>query len=413
MKSRVAVVALQLCFIVLAAGCSGRAEVEWTESDCPRLEDAEVNLYVENSGSMDGFMHDGSGFGDAVFGLMTEAEKHAGGTGIFYVNSKIIPVGKRAEDVASHLSVEEFRRAGGDRSTTNPAGILKMVLSKVNKNTVAILASDCILALPQGAAKLYLRRSEIETEAVVSRKLKEMPDLAIVAHRMMSNFRGKFYRGALGSVFIDARRPYYLIVAGPAELVSQLEERCPLGEVPGADVTCSVAYWQNPDGRMTVTNSTGRQFDNGKCTLLAVDDGNGGRSYMMSILADLRPWAFDRNGKPGSGTKYVEDKHNFTCTHSQLRVESIRPLQGKAEFQTGYTHVINIIMPVGVRPEAQVAVTMKRQPQPLWIAQASDDTGVEIGRKTTGIKQFLYGIGKAFENGSENDALRYSFAIKK
>ena len=52
---------------IVLSSCD-RTKIEWELSDPVDLPAANVNLYIENSGSMEGYMRDGSSFKDAVFG---------------------------------------------------------------------------------------------------------------------------------------------------------------------------------------------------------------------------------------------------------------------------------------------------------------------------------------------------------
>lgn len=74
------------------------------------LEKLQVNLYVENSGSMDGYMHDGYAFKDAVFGYMTSINKFVGDTKFYYINSKILPNNISLENLSQSFDVELFAK---------------------------------------------------------------------------------------------------------------------------------------------------------------------------------------------------------------------------------------------------------------------------------------------------------------
>ena len=276
-----------ICALLLVS--CGNAKISWPSGKNKNLEKCVVNLYVENSGSMDSYMHDGFEFKDAVFGYITGVNRYVKDTRFFYINSKIVPNNIPLENLSGSFSADAFRAAGGDRSSTDLASMLKMVLERLDGKTVSVFVSDCILSLPKGAARNYFVNNQISIEAIVSKKLKKQKDLTFVVYRLMSRFCGKFYNSK-GSTDIDARRPYYVVLAGSRNLVSQLVRKVPLESVPNAKVTSMVAYTAKHIPVVTLTNSTGRLFKDNKCTLLPE---KGSDNYRIKILADLTSTLID------------------------------------------------------------------------------------------------------------------------
>lgn len=50
-----------------------------------------VNVFIENSGSMDGYMCDGSQLKDAVYDFVSDLNRNTDTTQLYYINSQIIP----------------------------------------------------------------------------------------------------------------------------------------------------------------------------------------------------------------------------------------------------------------------------------------------------------------------------------
>ena len=373
-------------FVFLLAvlnGC-GKAKIMWPESEPVDLSRVNVNLYVENSGSMDGFMHDGYSFKDAVFGYITSLNKYVGKTGFYYVNSRVVPNDIPLEKLSMSFNTDFFRKAGGNRSSTDIATILKQVLERTDNNNVSVLVSDMILDLPDGAAKNYFINNRISLEAIVGNKLKKQEDLTFVVYRLTSHFNGSFYN-AKGVSHVDGKRPYYIMVAGPVKAVCQLIRKVPLKDVPNANVTNEVAYTGTHVPTMTITNSTGRLFKNSKCTLL---QDRSSRNYRIKILADMTSSFLDE--------KTLTQKSNYHSTGRQVKIEYVEKI---SDGDSPYTHIITASVPLAVQPTEE-SICLKKSATPVWIEQANDDTGTFIGRKTTGIKYILAGIESAY--GNEN-----------
>ncbi len=176
-----------LVCVFLLTSCD-KTKISWDSGEKENLEECKVNLYVENSGSMEGYMHDGFEFKDAVFGYVTAINKYVDDTRFFYINSKIVPNRISLENLTGSFDAAAFKAGGGDRSSTNLAAMLKMILKEQQKNTVSVFVSDCILDLPKGAAKNYFINNQIAIEAIVSKKLKKQKDLTFVVFRLMSRF---------------------------------------------------------------------------------------------------------------------------------------------------------------------------------------------------------------------------------
>ena len=379
--------------LMTLAGC-GKAKIIWKKSEPVDLEKLQVNLYVENSGSMDGYMHDGYAFKDAVFGYMTSINKFVGDTKFYYINSKILPNNISLENLSQSFDVGAFRKAGGDRGSTDLASILKMVLEKTDNNNVSVFVSDCILALPKGAAKNYFINNQIAIEAIVGKKLKKQKDLTFVVYRLTSHFCGHFYN-ANGSTEIDAKRPYYVMLIGARKAVCQLMRKVSLENIPNANVTSVVAYTDKHAPTMTITNSTGRMFKDGKCTLL---QDRGSNNYRIKILADLTSAFLDE--------KSLVDKSVYNSSDRQFKVEYVEKIN---DGDNPYTHIITVSAPLTVQPTEE-SITLKKPATPIWIEQANDNTGTFIGRKTTGIKYVLDGIGNAYDN---DNTIELNFKIKR
>ena len=378
---------------LLVASC-GNAKISWPSSKTEDLEKCVVNLYVENSGRMDGYMHDGFEFKDAVFGYITGVDRYVKDTRFFYINSKIVPNNIPLENLSGSFSVDAFRAAGGDRSSTDLASMLKNILKKQDDKTVSVFVSDCILSLPKGAARNYFVNNQISIEAIVSKKLKKQKDLTFVVYRLMSRFCGKFYNSK-GSTDIDARRPYYVVLAGPRNLVSQLVRKVPLENVPNAKVTNMVAYTAKHVPVMTLTNSTGRLFKDNKCTLLPE---KGSDNYRIKILADLTSTFIDADT--------LVNGNLYKSSDRQFKVEYVEKIKDQ---ESPYTHILTVSAPQAVQPTNE-RIRLEKPATPVWIEQANDDTGVFIGRKTTGIKYVLYGIGNAYD---DKNIMEIKFSLKK
>lgn len=378
---------------IVLSSCD-RTKIEWELSDPVDLPAANVNLYIENSGSMEGYMRDGSSFKDAVFGYITEINKYVGKTRFYFVNSRILENNIPLDRLNETLSVGQFRQLGGDRTHTNLSNILKMILSRTNDSTVSVFVSDCILDLPQGPARDYFISNQISTQAIVSDKLKSCKSLSFVVYRMMSHFDGYYYNSD-GAQKISVNRPFYIMLVGPWQLVSGITRNVSIARIPGARLTTSVAFAPTHEPIRTFTNVQGNENKRGNCTLLPDRNSN---TYRIKLLSDMSSLFMDNKALMDKSTYKIEDRN--------VKLEYIEKIDNP---NSPYTHVLTLSVPQQIKPSS-ISIDVRRTPIPIWIKQANDNTGHFIGRTTTGIKYLLDGIGAAYEG---EDIAEFNFVIKR
>ena len=77
-----------------------------------------LNVYMENSGSMDGYMCSGSMLKDAVYDYVSDAKKATTVCNLYYINSQVIPYNGPLDSYIKDLTPTSFAKAGGNRSNT-------------------------------------------------------------------------------------------------------------------------------------------------------------------------------------------------------------------------------------------------------------------------------------------------------
>lgn len=140
MKIKSIVIPLILLFVFLCAffGCGGkRIEVSVAEGyvssqnvSSLRSDSPNVKVFIENSGSMDGYMCDGSQLKDAVYDYVSELNGHSDTTELYYINSMVIPYKCNLTSYIKDLNPQSFRQAGGNRANTDLGDIMAKVLKK-------------------------------------------------------------------------------------------------------------------------------------------------------------------------------------------------------------------------------------------------------------------------------------------
>ena len=110
-------VTLVVATLVLFNISCGRRNVtvKWDSVQQPVISNNfKLKVYIENSGSMDGYMCDGSELKDAVYGYASALNSYADTTELNYINSKIISCKNEMRTFIRELNPQKFAQAGGN-----------------------------------------------------------------------------------------------------------------------------------------------------------------------------------------------------------------------------------------------------------------------------------------------------------
>ncbi len=352
-----------------------------------------LKVYIENSGSMDGYMCDGSQLKDAIYDYVSDLNRNTDTTELFYINSTIIPYRGNITSYIKDLNPTAFRQAGGNRANTDLGNMIAKVLETINDTTVVVFVSDCILDLPSKDAKDFLTNCEIRIKDEVINTQKRIPDLGIEILKLSSDFSGKYFQ-TNGSVEIlkDVKRPYYIWIFGDKNYLAKLNSEVPFSQLVKYDLVGIVAF----------TNQSAVPFDifNNGLTSKVVVPSHG--DYHITIQAD-----FSITLQPD---EMVQDKRNYTFNNSTLTVDGIYPI---SDYKSKYTHFIKLTIPKGTNV-AQECLTFNTPKLPSWVSESNDESGTNIQAnidKTTGIKYLIQGVADAYKN--EKVCTTFNFNVKR
>lgn len=352
-----------------------------------------LKVFIENSGSMDGYMCDGSQLKDAVYDYVSDLNRHTDTTQLYYVNSQIIPYKGNLTSYIKDLNPVSFHKAGGNTANTDLGNIIASVLHAVDDTTVVIFVSDCILDLPAKNAQKYLTNCKIRIKEEVLNTQKRVPDLGIEILKLSSDFEGKyFYPNGTVELLKNAKRPYYIWIFGNKNYLAKLNSTVPISQL--------VKY--SLSGIVTFSNQSDIPFDifNNNLTNKVVVPSRG--DYHLTILAN-----FGTTLQPDG---MIQDKSNYNFNNSTIVVDGIYPI---SDPQSKYSHYIKFTIPKGTNI-AQDCLKFNTPKIPSWVSESNDDTGANIKEninKTTGIKYLIQGVADAYKN--EKLSTSFKFNIKR
>lgn len=384
------VLVLLIVVVVVVNTCGGgnKVTLEWSSVSAPLKNAApiELNVFVENSGSMDGYMCPGSNLKDAVFDYVSDLKKESSSMSLYYINSQIIPCNQSLDNYIRDLTPASFAKAGGNRANTDLRQIINLILQKHKKNTVTVFVSDCILDIPEKALD-YFGNCQISIKNSFIAALGRNPELGVQIMKLQSKFNGYWYCGKNMELLTNVKRPYYIWVIGDKHLLAKINKEVPYDKIiGGVDNYCA---YSNPDAipfdiekKKYVVNHTG---------IISVE-----------ILADLSCSLQSESILTDCNNYSVENPTQVNVVSS----ERIKTVGSK------YSHVLTVKLD---NPKSLNSVTVTASFPGIapWVNRTNDNSGENVKKnldKTTGILYLIRGVSEAYKSAPYGEI---SFKIKK
>lgn len=384
------IVVILCCILIpfLKGGDDGKYIISFDRiSPVKSYKPSKVKLYVENSGSMDGYMFDGSELKDAVYSYVSGLSTHSDTTELYFVNSDVYQIKAPLEEVIYSMSPSTFHKSPGNKLNTDIADIFRMVLSGIEENSVSILVTDAILDLPAGASAFF-HTKQTQIKSLFENYLKDNPKFAVEIFRMSSRFTGRCYYTGGFETLTEQERPYYMFVLGDKQALSAAN-----GIVAKSQIQHGVqdyyAYSSYTPVPFVISNkkkkNKGDQFE------IRLQ----GRPVPVSAKVDLQYTLQDED--------YLIDPNLYTIAFGDdsIKIKTIKELPDDPD----YTHEITLTLPENAS-EGSVNLYFCPPPYPSWLEEANDDLSskdVVYTMKTTGIKYIIEGISDAFASTCVNN----------
>ena len=371
-----------------------------------------VNVYLENSGSMDGYVKGVTDFKHAVYSYLSDV-KIAGVAdtiNLFYINSKIIPFGSDIAEFIDKLNPATFKNRGGNRGETDIAVVLKTILDETDDRTVSIFVSDCVFSPGKGKdADEYLVTQRIGIKVNVAELIKKNPNAAFSIYRLTSQFDGFYYNRRDDKTSINNRRPFFIWLIGNVDFITTLNKRIPSEKIRGSGITHSYTLLplaQDVEYGIQFTPKYGnfklsREKGKTKTHLLNPEKASKGihkGEFMFSVGVDFS------NLQTLLGKEYLLKSENYSVTVNKQPSE-VFSMEIKENNGTiaKYTHFIQLFttqkIPVG---DVEISLIHK---EPRWITEVNDEVGLDI--KIPGAMDQTYGI--KYMTGGVEDAYQIIF----
>lgn len=405
-----------------------------------------VNVYIENSGSMDGFVNGITSFKDAIGKMLAKLKYYYDEENVqiyFIRNDKAkSKEGEKLNVVkACETNISNFANAIDVRwkedipkrgHNTNLNNIFKELLNRTDERTITILFSDCIYSIGSGGVEDLLNHEKWTTyDAFLTYSKKNKGSLATTIIKMKSGFDGKYYpyTGDGDKFPYKGELPYYICVLANQNILADFNKNIKLGkgEIEGYDNKYILAHSESANlyySILMATENKGRFKPQRQCSSL---------SYVHGIEdIDLKP--NKRTGAPFSFTvaldmkkidveeDYLLDTRNYVLTEDNFKVVRVEEIDKNSINANDWqrikdgnpTHYIVLEAKDMHWTNVELGIALKKQ-EPGWIEDCNilDDTQASKleGGKSFGLKFWIHGISEAYEEIYPEDKNYYQVRI--
>ena len=177
-----------------------------------------VHIYMENSGSMDGYLTTNSQFKNALGHLIAKANGFYENTRLDFINTQVhhTAICDDLDNFVLHLNPATMKV--GQTGHTDLNQIFRLILDRTEGDTVSVLVSDCIYDVDN--VNTLLSAAASSTTGAFMKAMKRAQekghDFGVIIMQLESTFYGNHYEGNTPMPYFG-KRPYYMIVMGQQE----------------------------------------------------------------------------------------------------------------------------------------------------------------------------------------------------
>lgn len=371
------------------------------------------NIYVENSGSMYGYVKGVTEFEQSVYSYLSDIKisEICSEMNLYYINSVMHKQPADVEDFIYRLEPNTFKAKGGNMATTDISNIIGNILNSHGKDTVSILISDFVFSPGSGVnADEYLLNQQIGIKNHFAYKQKSNPNLAMMIYQLSSKFEGRYYDRNNKAYNINHPRPFYMMIIGDSHHLKTLSNEIGKNKIKGSGVINSYSVSRsisNADYGILAMPKIGSYSPDPASPLTSIkkakiDRKSPNTKFMMSIGVNYSTLLLDDD--------YLMDPANYEISNKSFIVSV-----DKANNNTKYTHIIKLSLNPQLANlyKGPLSVQLLKQPS-SWSEKVTnpDDVGVQniTTDKTYGFKYLVGGVYDAYN--SEKAYAKFNINIK-
>ena len=369
---------------------------------------AKIKVFIENSGSMDGYVNGITEFEAALSNLLVDLQyKYSKeNLDINFINTKIYPSQvEELKEFAGTLEPSKKPYKVGNRSSSKLNEILEMILDSTDQNSISILTSDCIYSLEKGKdTEGALEFEKSLTKGAFLQKSREF-NFSTIVLKMNSKFDGTYYdKNNKKTQLSNIERPYYFWIIGQDEILEKFQKNINMKELKGFKNSYFLSNSQENKQPyftlLTKTNNKGtfKKTDKSSKVIRSINSikYNIDGVFQFAIAIDLSHVPVDKS--------YLINPKNYSA--DGFIVESIKTVDISAisdkDFHTientTATHIITISTSKDITSrDLNLELSNKI---PFWVedSHSNDDSDIKNQlNKTFGLLYLVIGVSEAYK----------------
>ena len=371
----------------------------------------QINLFIENSASMNGFINNASEFQNAITALTSKLKDKYGKNYIHlgFINSSVITkFGDDPYKVVENMLVKDNFTNAGKTSTTDLNNLIKLVLDNTDNHTLSFFISDCIYSIKdKGTTTTLLEGCQNGTMDKFQEKLKDFYDLSILFIRMVSNFNGGYWdylhpSGKASQQLMDCNRPYFICVVGSDSNIKELNSRIRMKDLKGY---CQQYYLSGKDYSNTFYTVVSKPYNSGAFSIENNFTIKQRRSsdIQFAIAINLDGFPMTEEEKSNMDNYVVEGDFNLVKIEPIGNKTLFSPNEKNNVVTNGCTHLL-VVSSNGYPSDFSIKI---KPTIAEWVNQFTSTNDTEISKdneeelsKTFGISYFINGAAAAYERDS-------------
>jgi hypothetical protein len=387
---------LLMCMLILLSGCDGS-----DHPDCKPQKfttpDVTYNIYIENSGSMAGYLGNASDFKKVLINFASDISAELKEPQLFFVNEHICPFQKESKtplvESIMGLNPVSLKNICPSKGSSLLPQIIDSCTTGMGRK-ISVVVSDCIFSDKVGGPAL----AEALLKVFMAKKLKVEGNISTIVIKYNSRFSGLYYKESTGGNPVkvnNINRPYYLLIFGKKENLAALLQKIDFKSYPGfegsyclsANAPADIAY-----AAITFKNKKGAFNCAMPPCLMHITEAEGAKgTFQFSFNADF--------SRLGYLDDYLLDTRNYKVNDG-FSVVAVNKLKGyDVTLKTDHllsSHSLKLSIKYDI---------------PSWIIQTgnendSNPTDSIQQQQTFGFTQLINGISKAYQGSNPDQAFK-------
>lgn len=366
------------------------------------LKSFQVNFYMENSASMDGYVNGNTEFKDVLGKMIVSSHHCCKGTDLFFVNNKVYKTNDSAVSFIQMLNPANIKV--GNVGSTDVNQIFRNILQATDKNTISVLFSDCIYSVTNVDSQLDNAKNAT-TDAFLT-ALSKNSTMATIILQFVSSFDGYYYDRNDKPYMCKSQRPFYVVMTGNRGALKTLYANFKVDALPGLKNKCFLS------------SESWTLNEHNACAIIS-DYTNARRIKTLKNFLDIDEVSLDRDASSLQfavgvdysdifvDDDYVLDKNNYQVEPDDYKVIGVSKASSSAigDFSDSPSKPYAIILSVPNGSFAPTITLSLRKGIPAWVKKSNvnDDAGfVPSSTQSFAIQKMVEGIAAAYSEDYDN-----------